>query len=374
MSGGAGADRLAALQAALCAAVAGLDDAACRARWLPELSPVGWHLRHCAFVEALWIRERVLGDDRLTAPLADSCLPERAPPETRGAALPERGELVAWARETMAENRALLDSAPPHPLTAGGYLRAFLAAHIGQHLETARLALAAMNLARAAPYRAARPLEPKRSAIRWRAVAAGPCDIGAGEGEGFAYDNELPAVRVRLGAFEIAARPVSAAGWLAFMAETGARAPFGWRRDPAGAWFEVSAEGPRDIDPEAPVSGVGLSEARAFARWAGARLPHEYEWERAARLGLLDGAGAAWELCANRLHPYPGFRWRPYREYSAPWFDSAHAVLRGGGRYTEAENRRPAFRNFHPPENRHVAAGLRLARSPGARPGAGLRR
>ena len=94
----------------------------------------------------------------------------------------------------------------------------------------------------------------------------------------------------------------------------------------------------------------------------------------AARLGLLDGAGAAWELCANRLHPYPGFRWRPYREYSAPWFDSAHAVLRGGGRYTEAENRRPAFRNFHPPENRHVAAGLRLARSPGARPGAGLRR
>ena len=362
--GAAREDRLAALQTAFCAIVAGLDDAACRARWHPALSPVGWHLRHCVFVEALWIRERVLGDDRLTAPLAASCLPERAPKDLRAGALPPRRALVAWAREVMAENRALLAAAPRHPLTENGYLRAFLAAHVAQHLETVRLALAARRLAGAVRHRVARPLLPSRPAPRWRAVPAGEGVIGDdGPPCGFAYDNEAPALRVRTGAFGIAAEPVDNAAWLAFMEAEGAAAPFGWRRDPAGAWFEVGADGPADLQPGAPVAGISHREARAFARWARARLPHEYEWERAARRGALEGVGAAWEWCANALHPYPGFRWRPYREYSAPWFDSRHAVLRGAGRDTERENRRVSFRNFYPPESRHIAAGLRLARS-----------
>ena len=359
--GGEGAreDRLAILQAALCDIVSGLDDDACRARWHPALSPVGWHLRHCAFIEALWIRERVLGDDRLTAPLAASCLPERAPKDLRANALPPRCELVAWARAIMAGNRALLAAVPRHPLTENGYLRAFLAAHIAQHLETVRLALAARPLAGAA-HRVARPLRPALPTPQWRAAPAGESVTGASGG--FAYDNERPAFRIRLRAFKIAAAPVDNAAWLAFMEAEGAAAPFGWRRDRAGAWFAVEADGPADLDPCAPVAGVSHTEARAFARWAGARLPHEYEWESAARLGALEGVGAAWEWCANAFHPYPGFRWRPYREYSAPWFDSRHAVLRGAGRYTERENRRLSFRNFYPAESRHIDAGLRLAR------------
>ncbi len=360
MSETAREDRLAVLQAALCDIVAGLDDAACRARPDPALSPVGWHLRHCVFVEALWIRERVLGDDRLTAPLAGSCLPEQAPKGGRAAALPPCEELVAWARATMTENRALLDSAPGHPLTEGGYLRAFLIAHIGQHLETVRLARAAWHLRAAAPWRVSRPPVPVRGAPRWRSIPAGGCDIGAAGG--FAHDNEAPPFHIRLPAFEIAARPVSNATYLAFMEDSGSAAPFGWRRDPADAWYAVTADGPHDLDPDEAVAGISLSEAAAFARWAGARLPHEYEWERAARLGAVEGAGAAWEWCANRFHPYPGFRWRPYREYSTPWFDGRHSVLRGSSRYTERENRYPAFRNFYNPESRHIAAGARLAR------------
>ena len=360
--GAAGEDRLAVLQAALCDIVSGLDDAACRARWHPALSPIGWHLRHCVFVEALWIRERVLGDDRLTAPLAASCLPERAPKDLRAEALPPRRALVGWARTVMAENRALLKTAPRCPLTANGYLRAFLAAHLAQHLETVRLALAARRLAGAA-HRVARPLRPSRPAPRWRAVPAGGGVVGAdGGGRRFVYDNEAPAFRVRSGAFGIAAAPVDNAAWLAFMEAEGAAAPFGWRRDPAGAWFGVGADGSFDLPPGAPVAGISHPEARAFARWAGARLPHEYEWELAARHGVLEGVGAVWEWCANAFHPYPGFRWRPYREYSTPWFGSRHAVLRGAGRYAERENRRASFRNFHPPESRHIAAGLRLAR------------
>ena len=360
MTAGGGGDRLSVLQAALCDTAAGLGDGACRARWHPQLSPVGWHLRHCVFIEALWIRERVLGDDRLTAPLAESCLPEQAPKDGRAASLPPVAELVAWARATMAENGRLLASLPDHPLTRGGYLRAFLVAHIGQHLETVRLACAARHRRCAAPYRAARPLAAARTEPRWRRVPAGRCAIGADGG--FAYDNERPSFRVRLAAFDIAAEPVTNAGWLAFMEDTGSPPPFGWRRDPAGAWYAVAADGPHDLDPRAPVAGIGRTEAAAYARWAGVRLPHEYEWERAARLGVLAREGSAWEWCASLFHPYSGFRWHPYREYSTPWFDGRHAALRGGSRYTEPENRRASFRNFHPPESRHIEAGLRLAR------------
>ncbi len=356
-------DRLKHLQAVLCGIVEGLDDTDCRARWHPELSPVGWHLRHCVFIEALWIRERVLGDDSLTAPLAAECLPEQAPKGARATALPERSELLAWARAVMAENRALLETAPEHPLLAGGYLRAFLIAHIGQHLETVRLALAARELSKASAYRVTRPLAARSTAPSWRLVAAGTGEVGAETG--FVYDNETPCMRVRLPAFDIAEAPVDNASWLAFMEACGGAAPFGWRRDGAGRWFASTAEGPCDLDPRAPVAGVSHGEAAAFARWAGARLPHEYEWERAARLGVIADCGSAWEWCGNGFHPYPGFRAHPYREYSIPWFDGRYMTLRGGSVYSERENRRPSFRNFYEPGSRHVAAGLRLARSRG---------
>ena len=354
--------RLERLQETLCALVGALDEDSCRARYHPALSPVGWHLRHCVFVEALWIRERMLGDDRLTAPLAASCLPEHAPKDARAAALPPRDELVAWARATMAENRALLAAAPRHRLARDGYLRAFLTAHIGQHLETVRLALTARRLAEDPVWRVREVLRPRPADTRWHRVPAGHAVVGAADG--FAYDNERPPLRARLRAFAIAARPLDNATYLACMKARGGPAPpFGWRRDARGAWYGITGDGPADLDPAAPVTGIGWHDARACARWAEARLPHEYEWEHAARRGVLEGVGEAWEWCANRFHPYPGFRAHPYREYSTPWFDARHAVLRGGARDTAAENRRPSFRNFFAPESRHIGAGVRLARS-----------
>ena len=363
------AERLAALQSALCDAVAALDDKANRARWGPEISPIGWHLRHCVYIEAVWIRQRMLGDYSITLPIADQCQPERAPKAGRGDALPPAGRLLVWARKVMAENRALLarlEAPPAHPLAAGGYLRAFLAAHAAQHLETVRLARAAMNMQRSPPWRARRPLAPRRPAPRWRRVAAGPGDIGTAEG--FAYDNEKPAFRIHLPAFEIAETPVSNAEYLAFMKKTGAPPPFGWLHNRTGGWYSASGAAPCDIDPAAPVAGIDRGDAEAFARYARARLPHEYEWERAARLGLLKRIGEAWEWCANRFHPWPGFRPWPYREYSIPWFDARHVVLRGGSVHTEPEICRPGFRNFYTPETRHISAGLRLARTPASTP------
>ena len=67
------------------------------------------------------------------------------------------------------------------------------------------------------------------------------------------------------------------------------------------------------------------------------------------------------EWCANRFHPYPGFRPFPYPEYSLPWFDGRHYVLKGGSRLSEPEVQRPAFRNYYTPATRHILSGVRLA-------------
>lgn len=373
--------RLADLQTALIYVVKSVDDKDCRAQFDALLSPLGWHLRHCAFVEALWLRDRVLGDTSLTAPLINLCLPERAPKPDRGAKLPERKTLLSWAAEIMADNLDLLAKAEgdgdSHPLVHGGYLRDFLVAHHAQHLETMRMALTARAAARRHGHHVAQPLNVEPPDWSRAVVDAGHYTIGADQG--FSYDNESPRHQVAFDRVALATTPVTNAQYLGFMeaggyverrwwkpagwrwrVDAGVEAPHGWYRDTAGHWFEVSAAGPRDLAPEAAVTGLSRHEALAFALWAGAGLPHEYEWEAAHRLGLLSRIGEVWEWCANPFHPYAGFRDHPYREYSMPWYDTRHYVLRGGSHHTAPETMRPSFRNYYLPDARHIFAGVRL--------------
>ncbi len=193
-----------------------------------------------------------------------------------------------------------------------------------------------------------------------------------------AYDNELPAHTTHLKAFSIAATPVSNADYLAFMQGEGYRqrqywndagwdwlqasgtlAPQHWRFGKAG-WYGIGLDGAYSLASQAPAMGVNYYEAIAFARYAAARLPHEYEWETAARLQLLQQAGQVWEWCANPFHPYAGFTAFPYAGYSSPWFGD-HYALRGGSLFTRAPLRRASFRNFYLPDKRHIFSGLRLA-------------
>ncbi|HKJ09285.1 MAG TPA: SUMF1/EgtB/PvdO family nonheme iron enzyme, partial [Gammaproteobacteria bacterium] len=109
-----------------------------------------------------------------------------------------------------------------------------------------------------------------------------------------------------------------------------------------------------------PVLGINHHEASAYAAWAGAQLPHEYQWEAACRLGLLEHTGRAWEWCANTFHPYEGFESFPYREYSTPWLGGDHYTLKGGSLHTRPPVKRASFRNFYEPDKRHIFAGLRL--------------
>lgn len=373
---------LAQLQAGLLAFARRFDDADLRRQPDALLSPLGWHLRHCVFIECLWICEIVGGDDRLTRPLRTDCIPELAPKPTRGARLPPRDALLAWAETEMAANLRRLGRLPAgdtgNRLLDDGYLGDFLADHHAQHLETMAMVATALALARA-PDRPRRPGLTANGRAGPDFVTVDGGRIGIGTAHGFAFDNERPARTVDLDAFTIARRPVSNGDYARFIADGGYRepsywspagwhwrrtagisAPYHWRRAVDGGWVGVGIDGVETLAADEPVSGINRYEAGACARWAGAALPHEYQWEAARRAQAIADHGHAWEWCANDFHPYPGFRPFTYRAYSQSWFDHRHVVLRGASRHTHPRIARPGFRNYYSPHCRHIFAGLRL--------------
>lgn len=244
--------------------------------------------------------------------------------------------------------------------------------------------------------------------LTWRRVDGGLVDIGHGassraehDGSHFAFDNEGPRHTVLLQPFDIAERAVTNADWLAFMADDGygradlwlsdgwARlqaegwdAPAYWQRDEDGRWTTFTLSGRRPVRAGEPVCHVSFYEADAFARWAGARLPTEQEWEAAAqpvadlRGQLLDAKrchpgvagrsmiGDVWEWTASAYLPYPGFAPAAgaVGEYNGKFMCDQH-VLRGASAATPPGHERLTYRNFFPAYARWAFSGLRLARS-----------
>jgi iron(II)-dependent oxidoreductase len=215
----------------------------------------------------------------------------------------------------------------------------FLPAHLVQHeLQHAEHVRTISALLQGSPVAApAAPLSgPERISF-----AGGEARIGAVDAAE-AYDNERPPHTVRLGPFWIARGLVTVAEYADFARSTGARPPRF-----AGT-------------PEAPVCGISWVEADAYARFRGARLPTEFEWEHAAP--HLGGAtGSVWQWTASWFEPYPGFQPYPYEGYSVPWFGGTHRVLRGGSFATHPSIGRYTFRNWYEPGFRELFAGLRLA-------------
>ncbi|MDN3517250.1 SUMF1/EgtB/PvdO family nonheme iron enzyme [Aquisalimonas lutea] len=361
-----------------------LDDSQIRTQYHPELSPVGWHIGHCALVEHFWIEETILGAEA-DEELHDLYFPERNRKEERGCRLPSGEALRHWAGSVHRRTLEFLAKPPvplaEHPMMREGYLAHFLEQHYAQHCETLCYCLAAMSVgdhqtADLPLSEAVRPAPVSGTSVR---LPAGEYSVGTNNVRG--YDNERPAHTVCLAGSELACSPVTNAQWLAFMSAggydpsapwwsvegatwlraTGVDCPWTWHIDHVGRFAWKGAYGFKALAAEAPVSGVSFYEAHAFATWAGARLPHEFEWEAAADLGLLQNVGYVWEWCSNTLAPYPGFRAFPYDGYSTPWFDGHHFVLRGSSIYTEPGLRRHSFRNFFEPHARHHFGGLRLA-------------
>jgi ergothioneine biosynthesis protein EgtB len=222
--------------------------------------------------------------------------------------------------------------------------------------------------------------DPNAPALEdWRAFEGGLVEIGhGGADQGFHFDNEAPRHRQWLEPFEIATALVSNAEMEAFIADAGYRRPElwmseGWATVQQRSWqaprywrgtSEFTLAGLRPRQAEAPVRHLSWFEADAFARWAGARLPSEAEWEHANRLVALPQAFAAlWQWTSSPYRPYPGFNPAPgaVGEYNGK-FMSSQFVLRGSAYLTPAGHARLTYRNFFPPASRWMAAGLRLAR------------
>ena len=229
--------------------------------------------------------------------------------------------------------------------------------------------------------------------IAWRRFPAGVREIGH-EGGGFAFDNEQPRHRVFAAAFEIADRLVTNGDYRSFIDDGGYRRPElwlseGWELCRAQGWSaplywrdgdEFTLRGARAIDPAQAVAHVSYFEADAYARWAGARLPTEAEWEISAQGEPLEGnllesgrlhpgAGPArcfgdvWQWTSSAYAPYPGFRAASgaVGEYNGKFMVNQY-VLRGGSCATPASHLRASYRNFFPAAARWQFSGVRLAR------------
>lgn len=227
--------------------------------------------------------------------------------------------------------------------------------------------------------------EPPQSG--WIQHPGGIVEVGH-EGHGFAFDNEGPRHQALLRPFELSAELVTCSEWLDFMAAGGYRRPELWMSD---GWAALQAHGWKapeywfqdanamwqihDLDRVGPVSRfapvrhVSWYEADAFARWAGARLPLESEWETVAPATPIGAHSSwyagSWQWTASPYRPYPGFRAAPgpVGEYNGKFMVNQF-VLRGGSLATSPGHARRTYRNFFPPDARWAFTGVRLARDP----------
>jgi len=387
--------RLGGLQQMMRDLLRGVPAAHANQRFDPRLASLGWYLGRSVYRETYWLREVLTGDTDLTARVRPLFTPGALAPELQSARLPSLDHLLNWAAEIQDEHLRRL--ATPGALPASDLLRNdrlqwLLLQEGARDYERMLMVLHAAGMQRQDDgYRVERILKAQVPAADLVVVEQGHYRVGS-RGEPFAYDNELPPQAVELSGFRIARRPVSNAEFLAFMAAWGYRedrlwseegrrwrdgagavAPLHWRCDQAQCWYSVGLQGLVDLRPDAPVAGVSRYEAQAFAAWVtelagdlgGAVLQHEYQWEVAARAGLIEGAGQVWEWCANPFHPYPEFHPFPDSSISQADFDGDRFSLRGASLHTQGCLRRASFRNRAAPGDRHGFTGIRLVFPPG---------
>ena len=401
----------AAVREASEALAAPLTEADATAQSMPDASPAKWHLAHTTwFFEEMALQPHVPGYRPFDPSLG---LLFNSYYESLGARHPRpmRGVLTRPSLAEVLRYRAHVDDAILRALDDGFEHRVLEAIELACHHEQQHQELLltdVLHLFSLSPLRPAYSLRPRivdssqaMDPLHYIAISGGVKEVGHAGGR-FAFDCEGPAHRVTVEPFRLASRPVSNADWIEFIEEGGYRRPLlwlsdGWRQVQEAGWAmplhweerdgeyaSMTLAGMRALDPEAPVALISYFEADAFARWAGARLPTEFEWEIAAQgqsqvgnfadrrwyeprrdtgRGLRQLFGDTWEWTSSAFAPYPRFRAcaGAAGEYNGR-FMSGQMVLRGGSCATPTGHIRETYRNFFPPTARWQFSGLRLAR------------
>ena len=353
---------------------------------MPDASPAKWHRAHTTwFFEQFILQPHLDGYQPFSEEfsyLFNSYY------EAVGARHPRfaRGMITRPGTDEVTAYRAHVDAAMARLIGLGGDIGDLLALglqHEQQHQElllTDMLHGFAQNPLSPAMLPGWRPPQRSDAADAFLPFPGGIVEIGH-DGGGFAFDNEGPRHRALLPPYRLANRLVRNEAWLRFMAEGGYTtptlwmsegwaavlehgwtAPMHWRR--AGdEWLVFGPGGEQPLDPAEPVRHISWYEADAFARWAGARLPTEFEWEAASgHPALQEVSDHLWQWTGSAYLPYPGFR--PVAgaigEYNGKFMIN-QMVLRGGSMATPPGHTRPTYRNFFHPDRRWQFTGLRLA-------------
>jgi gamma-glutamyl hercynylcysteine S-oxide synthase len=388
----------------------------------PLMSPLVWDLGHIGAFEDLWLVHRYGGRPLLRDDLADVYDAFETPRAGRGELPFLRPQ---EARDYLEQVRARTLDVIDERGVGDGLVHEMVLRHEHQHNETMLQTIQLARLAGYEPLGRAPDGDPSVAAmtgLELVSVDGGECSIGAAA-DGFAYDNERARHRTDVREYAIAKVPVTNASYLTFV-EGGGYERREWWSDEGWAWKEEyditrpgswTADGTAEwrlghclpLDPHRPVVHVSWFEADAFARSHEARLPTEFEWEKAATwdqdadqarrypwgeeppvaglhanldqltdgpapvtahpdsaspYGCLAMIGDVWEWTASRFAGYPGFAPNPYKEYSQVFFDNDYWVLRGGSWATRARVITPTFRNWDYPQRRQIFAGFRIAR------------
>jgi ergothioneine biosynthesis protein EgtB len=359
---------------------------------MPDASPAKWHLAHTAWFFETFVLEpreprfkpfhpgfRMLFNSYYNA------VGDKHPRPQRGLLTrPTLDQVLQYRRDVDCRMLALLLAQPDD-----SELRALVTLglqHEQQHQEL--LLTDIKHLFSHNPllpaYATALPRRAAAMSLKWFDIAAGLVQIGYA-GEQFCFDNEQPRHTVYLQACQLASRLVTngeyaefidAAGyaeprhWLAegwdWRQTQGREQPLYWRRSES-AWTEFTLAGLCPLDPNAPALHLSYYEADAYARWAGARLPTEAEWESGAQVsGMHQLFDEAWQWTQSSYAPYPRFHVPAgaVGEYNGKFMVNQY-VLRGGSCATPPNHSRPTYRNFFPASACWQFSGIRLARDVG---------
>jgi ergothioneine biosynthesis protein EgtB len=399
----------------------------CQLQSMPDASPAKWHLAHITWFFETFLLERFEpgfkpfdAGFRMLFNSYYNGVGDKYPRPQRGLiSRPSLEEVLAYRHQVNQRMLELIARDQAHS-PAASELQGLVT--LGLHHEQQHQELLLTDIKHALSFNPSSQAYAKRWPLAgidpqpasWLAYPGGLLEHGFDatlDGD-FAFDNETPRHRAYIAPFELASRLVTNGDMMAFVADGAYQRPelwlsMGWDwvqaghhqlplywqlGDAAGRYGNFTLQGLVELDPNTPVCHLSYFEADAFARWSGARLPTEFEWEAAARSlprsgrqqhenfvenaayhplpvqqtspeGPAQMFGDVWEWTQSNYNPYPGYK--PWEgvvgEYNGK-FMCNQFVLRGGSCATPQSHIRASYRNFFPPDARWQFSGLRLAR------------